>query len=86
MPCIALGYSVKAKGIAKDIGVPDYTVVNSKNLNSKTELLDVFMKLEGDYDKIKQIYKNMNDYTKKLDGEKERILNLIYTERGEKLC
>ena len=86
VPCIALGYSVKAKGIAKDIGVPDYTVVNSKNLNSKTELLDAFMKLEGDYDKIKQIYKNMNDYTKKLDGEKERILNLIYTERGEKLC
>lgn len=86
VPCIALGYSVKAKGIARDIGMPDYTVVDSKKLESETKLLDVFMKLEADYDKIKQIYTSLDDYISGMNGEKESILNLSYTERGERLC
>lgn len=38
-PCIALGYSVKSKGIAKDIGMPEYTLIDSKNLLNESTLL-----------------------------------------------
>lgn len=66
--------------------MPDYTVVDSKKLESETKLLDVFMKLEVDYDKIKQIYTSLDDYISSVNGAKESILNLSYTERGERLC
>lgn len=32
VPAIALGYSIKSKGIAKDVGMPDWSVVDSKNI------------------------------------------------------
>ena len=43
-------------------------------------------KLEVDYDKIKQIYTSLDDYISSVNGAKESILNLSYTERGERLC
>ena len=35
VPTIALGYSIKSKGIAKDLGMPDFTLVNSKKASGK---------------------------------------------------
>ncbi len=40
VPAIALGYSVKSKGIAKDLNLPIETVVDSKHLDSVDSLLD----------------------------------------------
>ncbi len=62
VPCIALGYSVKSKGIAQDIGMPDYTVVDSKNLRSENDLLDAFIHLIGDEEVIINAYSRLNEY------------------------
>lgn len=40
-PAIAIGYSIKSKGIAKDVGMPEETIVNSVDIK-KGELLDAF--------------------------------------------
>lgn len=34
-PAIALGYSIKSKGIAKDLNMPQNTVVNSANIKKE---------------------------------------------------
>lgn len=73
-PCIALGYSVKSKGIAKDIGLPDYTLVDSKNLKSKDDLVDAFKLLEENVDQIMEIYRGMDEYCKNSYGAKETVL------------
>ncbi|MBE5834821.1 MAG: polysaccharide pyruvyl transferase family protein [Butyrivibrio sp.] len=65
VPCLALGYSVKAKGIAKDIGMPDYTVLDSKNFKSKNDLIDAFRKLIENEQEIKKAYENLNTYVKR---------------------
>lgn len=41
-PAIAIGYSIKSKGIAKDIGMPEETLVDSININNG-KLLDAFL-------------------------------------------
>ena len=45
IPTIALGYSVKAKGIAKDLNLPDYLVIDSKNQKEKNSIVNSFMNL-----------------------------------------
>ncbi|WP_095172700.1 MULTISPECIES: polysaccharide pyruvyl transferase family protein [Blautia] len=74
VPCIALGYSVKARGIAGDIGMPEYTVIDSKHLKSRNDLLDAFMKLEESQVEIMQIYKGMDSYIKQIDGLRQLVL------------
>jgi hypothetical protein len=41
---LVLGYSVKSLGIAKDLGFGDF-VLNCKNINSNTDLLNKFKEL-----------------------------------------
>ena len=73
-PCIALGYSVKSKGIARDIGMPEYTVVDSKHLKAKDDLLISFQKLEKEREQIIGIYDEMDSYIEKYAGLKELVL------------
>ena len=54
VPTIALGYSIKSKGIAKDLDLSDEYVVDSKNIKKKGVLLGAFMSLDNDYMKIKE--------------------------------
>ena len=54
VPTIALGYSIKSRGIAKDIGMPEYTIVDSKNVKMKGELKESFCQLCQDYQKVKE--------------------------------
>lgn len=42
VPSIALGYSIKSRGIAKDLNLPNQLVVDCKNLMSKKELLQAY--------------------------------------------
>ncbi len=74
VPCIALGYSVKARGIANDVGMPEYTVVDSKNLHSEREILDALLKVKMNYDEIMCIYERMDEYVKRIDGLDELII------------
>lgn len=71
VPCIALGYSVKAIGIAKDIGMPEYTVINSKQMQDENQLLNAFLRLEKERDLILDIYSNMPKYKQKYQGIKD---------------
>lgn len=70
VPCIALGYSVKAIGIAKDIGMPEYTVINSIQLNDENQLLYAFQRIEKDREFILEIYSNMPEYKQRFQGIK----------------
>ena len=59
VPTLVIGYSVKAKGIAKDIfgDYKDY-VLPVQELKEKTEVLEVFKKLMQNENKIREHYKN----------------------------
>lgn len=46
VPSIAFGYSVKAKGIAKDIGINDLLVVDYKAVNCEDKLIEAYEYLE----------------------------------------
>lgn len=78
VPTIALGYSIKSKGIAKDIGIPQELVVNSKQPLSHDSLLQAFMYL---LDNEKSVRNHMQvvmpEYCKKPYQALEIIKNII---------
>lgn len=53
VPTLAIGYSTKAKGIALDLGMPDY-VVDVEDSNVKENLLKVFRLLYANRKKLKE--------------------------------
>lgn len=53
-PTIALGYSIKSKGIAKDLGLSEKLVVESSSKNSKYGLIESFEYMLRNYDGIKE--------------------------------
>ena len=65
VPCIALGYSVKSRGIAHDLGMPEYTVVDSKNLKNENDLLNAFIRLTEEEQEIINAYSHLGEYIKK---------------------
>ena len=67
VPTLVIGYSVKAKGIAKDIfgDYKDY-VLPVQELKKENEVLEAFKKLMQNEDKIREHYKNfMPSYIEK---------------------
>lgn len=54
VPTIALGYSIKSKGIAKDIGLDDKLVVDTNSENSYSQLKDIFCILIENREAIKK--------------------------------
>ena len=78
VPTIALGYSIKSRGIAKDLGLDDILVVNSKSHADVNELMDSFMFLLSNEENIRNHLKNvMRDYKKKTFSVKKDIDLLI---------
>lgn len=74
VPALALGYSVKSKGIAKDLGLPNELVVNSKKITEGV-LLDSFLYLVNNETTIrKSLHFVIPEYIKDL----ENIKNLLY--------
>lgn len=68
VPAIALGYSIKARGIAKDIGLPDRLVVDFSKDLQKSVLLDSFKYLEENEKQIRALLEqNIPPYKKKLE-------------------
>lgn len=53
-PAIAIGYSIKSKGIAKDIGMPEETLVDSINI-SNGKLLDAFLYAKRNASNLKKL-------------------------------
>ena len=65
IPTIAIGYSIKSKGIAKDIGMPEEIIVDSINIR-KNQLLDAFCHLLNEADSLsKHLYNIMDSYKQK---------------------
>lgn len=65
VPTIALGYSIKSKGIAKDLGLPSETVVDCKNITKENVLLNAFRYLDDNVETILEILqKKMSEYVR----------------------
>ena len=68
VPTIALGYSIKSKGSAKDLELPENLVVDSKKCHKKC-LVNSFEYLVENENQIRQHLMNvMPDYIKQIEG------------------
>lgn len=77
VPSIALGYSIKSKGISKDLKMPDYTLIDYRNLKKQNELLGKYKMLQQNEHYIRKILEDeIQDYIQKAYDAKECILRL----------
>lgn len=66
-PAMALGYSIKAKGIAKDLGLPESTVIDSIGVTSPNEMSKGFAAFLSKADEIRsQLQKVIPEYKSSL--------------------
>lgn len=79
VPTLVVGYSVKAKGIAKDIfGTDEKYVLPVQSLKQKNDLTDAFKWIEKNEKTIKEIIKSkMPDYVKQVNKLKNEIKRLM---------
>lgn len=76
-PALALGYSIKSKGIAKDLGLDERLVIDYRSVTSADDLIERFEYLIENKDTIrKRLETIMPKYVKKAYGAKEIIKNL----------
>ena len=79
IPTLVLGYSVKSKGIAKDIfGTYHQYVLPTKDILTNHDILDHFFYLENNYDQIK---KHLEEFMPNYKNDCYRIKDII-----EELC
>lgn len=77
VPSIALGYSIKSKGIAKDLNLPAYTVLDYRNLMHDDEIVERFKQLQDNEAVIRKLLKEeMPSYIKKAYDAKKCIDDL----------
>ena len=77
VPSIALGYSIKSKGIAKDLGLSDKLIVDTKNYKSG-DLLNSFIYTQEHCSDISQhLHTIMPPYIEQLDKLKKEVSTLL---------
>lgn len=79
VPTLALGYSIKSKGIAKDLGLAPYLVIDSKNVR-KGILIESLVRMIADGEAIRQHLKSvMPDYRQSTYGIRKLLkeMNLV---------
>ncbi len=87
VPCLVIGYSVKSKGIAKDLfgTYKDYVLPYDEQTEAN-ELLDAFKKLIGNEKQIKDTYRTvLPDYKKQLTDAIEKYIP-EYEKIGNSRC
>lgn len=79
VPTVAFGYSVKSRGIARDIfGTEDNFVLTVNESTTKNDLIFAFKYLYNNQDKIRDyLNEKMPSYIAKIDGEKQYIENFM---------
>ena len=79
VPTLVVGYSVKARGIAKDIfGTYENYVIPVQSLVNKTQLVEKFKWLGSNYNNIKEhLEKNMENYIANAHKVKKEIIDLL---------
>ena len=76
VPTIALGYSIKSHGIAKDLNLPPNLVIDLLSENNSSSLLGAFDYLQLNESEIKRILQdNIPRYKRKLDLVKVTFFN-----------
>jgi colanic acid/amylovoran biosynthesis protein len=66
VPTLALGYSIKSKGILKDLGLSEQLVMDSKKIENENELIKAFLYLAEQEQEIKRhLNTRISDYQKK---------------------
>lgn len=82
VPTIALGYSIKSKGIAKDLFMPEYSVLDYRNLENEDELVERYICLQSDTEKISSIFeKELPEYINRAYDAKacvDEVIKSIY--------
>ncbi len=69
VPTIALGYSIKSRGIAKDVGLPENLVIDFRDDLNDSVLLNAFLYLENNEDQIRLILaQKIPPYVKQLEN------------------
>lgn len=78
VPTLTIGYSVKSKGIAHDIfGTDKNYVIPVQSLTSENDLINAFLYIENNYDKIKKhLEQTIPTYIKSIDNYKKYIKEL----------
>ena len=77
VPTMALGYSIKSKGIAKDLGMDDCLVIDTRLKNSSNSLMEGFYYMVQYETKLKKHLQNiMPQYIERTLGIKTIINNL----------
>lgn len=77
VPAIALGYSIKSKGIAKDLHLPNELVVDTVHEIKPGQLLKSFLYLEANYSTIKShLQEIMPAYRKKTYQVREFVKHI----------
>lgn len=77
VPAIALGYSVKSQGIAQDLKLPMETVVDSKHITGKNELLNAIKYGLEKHDVLREhLLEIMPTYKEQVYGVKDIMKNL----------
>ena len=76
VPTIALGYSIKSRGIAKDLGISEHYVIDSHNSN--LDVVEAFKKLVAEKGVVRhQLETIMPDYLRKLSRLKSDLKELF---------
>ncbi|SEW41998.1 polysaccharide pyruvyl transferase family protein [[Clostridium] fimetarium] len=79
VPALALGYSVKARGIAKDLGMPTELVVDYQSIKDLDELIIAFKYMYDNEDVIrKHLEDNIPNYSAKA-FEAKSVVERLYT-------
>lgn len=77
VPAIALGYSIKSRGIAKDLGLSENLVVDSKHIHHEGYLLDAFNYMFENEPAIrKHLCEIMPEYRQRTYGIRDCIKNI----------
>ena len=78
VPALALGYSIKSRGIAKDLGLSEKMVVDSKHVHHDGYLLDSFKYMCDNESLIREHLKEiMPEYRKRTYGIREVIDKML---------
>lgn len=77
VPTIALGYSIKSKGIAKDLGLDDYLVVNSSSYDKETLNNSFKLMLSKENDIRNVLEHNIPNYVESVYEVKNSINNYL---------
>lgn len=73
VPTLALGYSIKSKGIVKDLGLPEELILDSKNFH-EGDLLKSFIYMLNSESQIREhLTSVMPEYIGRLD----KVVNVV---------